>query len=312
MKQKKIHNNRKRNLALLVFLAVICIGGAELVACRFFEPALYQKITAPLRQGLSALGAFGKNLWDSAGELLTPVSTPAPLSSAPPEEEPASAEASDLLEEWEPQLAGDPVLENTFPLVDPAITELKTEGNQQILVGNGFPTVYYNQKDPRWANLPYGTDDIGGYGCGPTAMAMVISSMTNTTIDPPAMAQWAYENGYWASESGTYHAFIPECAEAFGLKAKSFSSRDAESLQDALLSGNLLVALMGPGHFTQGGHFIVLRGTALSGEILVADPNSTERSLTAWDPQIIFDEALSSAAHGGPLWLISKPEAGIG
>ena len=121
----------------------------------------------------------------------------------------------------------------------------KTEGNQQILVGNGFPTVYYNQKDPRWADLPYGTDDIGGYGCGPTAMAMVISSMTNTTIDPPAMAQWAYENGYWASESGTYHAFIPECAEAFGLKAKSFSSRDAESLQDALLSGNLLVALMG-------------------------------------------------------------------
>lgn len=294
---------------LLFFLAIICVGAAELIACRFFEPALYQKITAPVRQGFSALATFGKNLWDSTSELLAPIPTPLP---SPSVESPASTEILEPMEEWEPQLAGDPVFENDFPLVDPAVTELKVEGSQQILVGNGFSTIYYNQKDERWANLPYGTDDIGGYGCGPTAMAMVISSMTDTIIDPPTMAQWAYENGYWASESGTYHIFIPECAKAFGLKAKSFSYRDADSLQDALLSGNLLVALMGPGHFTQGGHFIVLRGTTLTGAILVADPNSKERSLTAWDPQIIFNEALSSAAHGGPLWLISKPESGIG
>lgn len=55
--------------------------------------------------------------------------------------------------------------------------------------------VYYNQLDERWKNEPYGTDNIGGYACGPTAMAIVVSSLTSDTVDPPHMAQWAYENG---------------------------------------------------------------------------------------------------------------------
>ena len=35
----------------------------------------------------------------------------------------------------------------------------------------GTEVVYYNQLDERYANKPYGTDNIGGYGCGPTATA---------------------------------------------------------------------------------------------------------------------------------------------
>ena len=52
--------------------------------------------------------------------------------------------------------------------------------------------VYYNQLDKRYASKPYGTDDIGTYGCGPTCMAMVVSSLTNETVDPVEMARWAY------------------------------------------------------------------------------------------------------------------------
>ena len=35
---------------------------------------------------------------------------------------------------------------------------------------------------------------------------------------------------------------------------------------------------MSAGHFTSGGHFILLRGVTLDGNILVADPNSRARS----------------------------------
>ncbi len=35
--------------------------------------------------------------------------------------------------------------------------------------------VYYNQGDERFRDKPYGTDNIGGYGCGPIAMAMVFN-----------------------------------------------------------------------------------------------------------------------------------------
>ena len=51
--------------------------------------------------------------------------------------------------------------------------------------------VYYNQLDKRYASKPYGTDDIGTYGCGPTCMAMVVSSLTSETVDPVEMARWA-------------------------------------------------------------------------------------------------------------------------
>ena len=46
---------------------------------------------------------------------------------------------------------------------------------------------------------------------------------------------------------------------------------------------------MGPGHFTNGGHFIILRGVTLDGSVLVADPASQERSLTTWDPCATYD-----------------------
>ena len=59
--------------------------------------------------------------------------------------------------------------------------------------------VYYNQLDKRYASKPYGTDDIGTYGCGPTCMAIVVSSLTNMTVGPVEMALCAYENGYWCS-----------------------------------------------------------------------------------------------------------------
>lgn len=193
------------------------------------------------------------------------------------------------------------------PAVDPPAAQLVTVDGQEYLTGNGIPTVYYNQKDSQWADQPYGSDNIGVYGCGPVAMSMVVSTMTDTAMDPTAMAQWAADNGYWASGAGTYHSFIQGAATAFGLQATA-CPRTAQDLEEALLAGNLLVALMGPGHFTDGGHFIVLRGITLSGQVVVADPNSRDNSLVAWDSQTIFDELSTSTVYGAPLWVISPAE----
>jgi hypothetical protein len=43
---------------------------------------------------------------------------------------------------------------------------------------------------------------------------------------------------------------------------------------DSLSSGKLVVVIMGKGHFTSSGHFIVLCGVTSEGKILVADPAS--------------------------------------
>ena len=163
--------------------------------------------------------------------------------------------------------------------------------------------VYYNQLDKRYASKPYGTDDIGTYGCGPTCMAMVVSSLTNETVDPVEMAHWAYENGYWCSKSGSYHTLIPGAAQAWGLSVEGCTASEPQRILDALADGKLVVALMTKGHFTKSGHFIVLRGVQ-DEKILVADPASYRRSQKVWDLSIILNEASRRAGAGGPFWII--------
>ena len=163
--------------------------------------------------------------------------------------------------------------------------------------------VYYNQYDERYADQPYGTDPIGGYGCGPTAMAIVVSSLTDDMVDPIEMAKWSYDNGYWCSKSGSYHALIPAAAKEWELPVEGCSAAEPQRIVDALADGKLVVALMSKGHFTKSGHFIVLRGVQ-DGKILVADPASTTRSQKAWELSIIVGEASKSAAAGGPFWII--------
>jgi len=188
-----------------------------------------------------------------------------------------------------------------------SMTEFSNMGAsyEGVIFTDGVTQVtYYNQLDSRWAYSPYGTDHIGGYACGPTAMAIVVSSLTSDTIDPPHMAQWAYENGYWCSKSGSYHALIPGAAAEWGLEAEGCTTAEPQRIVDALRDGKLVVALMTKGHFTSSGHFIVLRGVTSDGKIMVADPSSYARSEKAWDLSIILNEASRNAGAGGPFWII--------
>lgn len=88
---------------------------------------------------------------------------------------------------------GDGMFQGIF--TDEAMTGIPSLGNV-IFRGGVTEVVYFNQLDERYCNEPYGTDHIGGYGCGPTSMSIVVSSLTNQTVDPIEMARWAYENGY--------------------------------------------------------------------------------------------------------------------
>src|SRR5699024_7375482 len=136
------------------------------------------------------------------------------------------------------------------------------------------------------AGQPYGTDNIGGYGCGPTAMSIVVSSLTVETVAPVAMAQGSYATAYWCKNSGSYPALIPAAAEAWGLPVSGCTTSEPQRILDALAAGKLVVAIMSEGHFTSSGHFIVLRGVK-DGQIMVADPASYKRSEQLWDLSII-------------------------
>ena len=104
--------------------------------------------------------------------------------------------------------------------------------------------------------------------------------------------------------SAQYHSLIPDGGAHYGLTVTGIGNNSTK-LVEALQDGKLVIALMSKGHFTNGGHFIVLRGITEDGKILVADPASVKRSNQEWELGIVVNEARRGAAAGGPFWVFS-------
>lgn len=146
------------------------------------------------------------------------------------------------------------------------------------------------QWDKRWGYEAYGDEFIGSSGCGPTALSMVIVGLTGNTIwNPKAVSDYSYESGYFHSGQGTSWDLMSEGANDFGLLSTELPL-DAAAIISALRKGHPIIASMRPGHFTKGGHFIVLTGIAADGSIIVNDPGSIINSQMTWDLRTIMDE----------------------
>lgn len=138
------------------------------------------------------------------------------------------------------------------------------------------------QTDPAWANTRYAGNNFGESGCGPTCMSMVYVALTGAVDkDPAAMAALATEAGY-AGPEGTAWLFMTEGAASLGLHAAEVPA-DEQSLRQALVAGWPVICSVGPGDFTELGHFIVITGIDRNSKLIVHDPNSPERSAKTWD-----------------------------
>lgn len=74
-----------------------------------------------------------------------------------------------------------------------------------VFTDGGREVIYYNQLDERWADTMYGTSGtIGEAGCGPTAMAIVTSTLTGTPHDPVELSEWSVANGHRCEGNGSY------------------------------------------------------------------------------------------------------------
>ena len=176
------------------------------------------------------------------------------------------------------------------------------------------PMSYYNQHDSHWGSYLYGGQDtISKYGCGPTTAAMIVSAFGNVngSITPKEMANWSASYGYFAPKSGSYHDYIPAVLSAFDLIVDSVKDgeRTPEHIADLLNSGHILVALMGKGALTNGGHFIIITKQNPNGTVCIADPNSYNNTNKEWNPAQLMRELKKNYDAGGPLWSIRVPKA---
>lgn len=168
----------------------------------------------------------------------------------------------------------------------------------KIVIGEGgmaIPQLF--QIDDRRKVCTYnGTArSISTSGCSVTSLSMIIAYLTgNTEQTPYTLFYEACEKGYYRG-NGLDRASISKLASAYKIKG-DWKSLSADSLVATLEGGSPIIAHMGPGYFTERGHYIVLRGVTEDGLILVNDPASRERSARAYEPSMILSETRSGAA----------------
>ncbi|MDD6288650.1 MAG: papain-like cysteine protease family protein [Eggerthellales bacterium] len=156
------------------------------------------------------------------------------------------------------------------------------------------PALY--QWDTRWAYADYSRSVIGLAGCGPTAMCMVYQGLTGQSDKSPYdFAMDAIAHDY--VHSGTDAGFYVWEAESNGFSYQELDV-SSSSLKKALNSGNVVICNVGPGDFTQVGHFIVLWGINDDGTLKVNDPYSKVRSEKAWDLDQVIAQTQALMSFG--------------
>lgn len=174
-------------------------------------------------------------------------------------------------------------------------TRLSMKNHKEYIAGY----IYFNQGDSAWNQNGY---CIAKAGCGPTSMAVVITSLTGKWVTPLDTAIWGYQHGFYSRE-GSAHEMIPAMATAYGLRCQG-AGTDYQAIKKALKAGKPVVCLMGPGYFTRGGHFMVLVAIDNNDCVTVADVGSRTRSAYKYRLADVIAQSKGASA-GGPFWVMS-------
>lgn len=156
---------------------------------------------------------------------------------------------------------------------------------------------YYQTDYPNVQYSDYGT--IATYGCGPTALAMVLTYLLDEEITPIETAQKGYNSQVnYTCEKGTYWSYFGAMAEQYGVSCEQMEM-SKDNIINNLNDDKTLILIMGPGDFTKSGHFIVARGIDDDGKIVVADPASRKRSEQTWSVDTLVSQ-------GSQIWALDN------
>lgn len=165
--------------------------------------------------------------------------------------------------------------------------------------------IYYNQSDRRWARDDYSYEDNGKTiqtsGCGPTTLAMVISTLSsNKNVRPDQLAPLTKRLGYRAPK-GTSHGAFTTIPERYGLESTKIK-KNLSSIRAVLNKGGLVIVngldQRRDTPATDGGHIYLIQGITDKGQLVVADPNigGVKKSLRTWAPKDILGPASAAFA----------------
>ena len=131
------------------------------------------------------------------------------------------------------------------------------------LNASGEPKLtYISQIDERWRNYPYTVTNnknqtIGKSGCGVATAAMIIDSIVGN-VSVTELADVFVKYGYRSPNNGTYWSANRAIADEFDIEYKETSNFSV--MLEMLKNNNYIIASVGNGLFTTGGHYIMIYG----------------------------------------------------
>lgn len=134
--------------------------------------------------------------------------------------------------------------------------------------------VSYDQTDPKYSSHPYGAgkSPIGQSGCGPSSVAMVVATLTGKSNITPITIADKYGDRFHG-QGGSSHELFPAAANDYGLYEQALGT-DLTKAVAFIKAGGLVIISVDPGHFTNGGHIMVIRAITDDGTgFFLNDPN---------------------------------------
>jgi hypothetical protein len=143
----------------------------------------------------------------------------------------------------------------------------------------------FKQYDSRWGGKMYSRSNpkltIKNNGCGPTAVSDIVATLWDPDMTPALMAALFVRYGYCAEQSGTYRSAFKFVADRYHA-ARFIRTSDTNVVKLALVQGAYVVALMGKGYWTGGGHYICCwKYDPATDRIYANDPASNTRKSAA-------------------------------
>ena len=171
----------------------------------------------------------------------------------------------------------------------------------------------YKQYDTRWASANYSakgeSKTIKSSGCGVTCASMVIASLKDSSVTPKTCADWSMANGYKALNQGTFYTYFVPQLKQYGIECKRLNTSNLykqpsasvhKQVASELKKGNWIIACMGVGTWTKGGHYVLCYdydGT----NVYINDPASESQNravnkLSVWQNEVKY------------YWVVTVPE----
>lgn len=140
------------------------------------------------------------------------------------------------------------------------------------------------QKDPKWGKMHYGsngTRTLAENGCAIVSLAMVDAFLSGKEITPQDVLDWAGQD-YYVHNQGTSWQIFYDYALDHGLTFLNHGANFATAM-NAVAEGEIVIASVEPGYFTEVGHILVIRGYE-DGYVWVNDPNDDPEKMFSVQP----------------------------